>query len=51
MVIHDELTYVIDPTGRARAEINTNPGPSTGATSSSFSQTLAGTLKQALGSA
>jgi cytochrome oxidase Cu insertion factor (SCO1/SenC/PrrC family) len=49
MVLHSDLAYVIDPAGRTFAEVNADPGPGTSASSSSFSVTLAGALKKALG--
>jgi cytochrome oxidase Cu insertion factor (SCO1/SenC/PrrC family) len=49
MVDHSEFAYVIDPAGRTREILNTDPGPATNATQSSFSVTLAGALKRALG--
>jgi cytochrome oxidase Cu insertion factor (SCO1/SenC/PrrC family) len=48
MIGHSEIAYVIDPAGRVRAEINTDPGPGTAATESSFAVLLADTARQAL---
>jgi cytochrome oxidase Cu insertion factor (SCO1/SenC/PrrC family) len=50
MIDHSEIAYVIDPAGRTRDVLNTDPGPATEATQSSFGVTLADTLKQALSS-
>jgi cytochrome oxidase Cu insertion factor (SCO1/SenC/PrrC family) len=49
MVAHSEFAYVIDPRGRTRFFLNTDPGPATQATRSSFSVTLSNALKSALG--
>lgn len=48
MIGHSEVAYVIDATGRTRYVLSTDPGPATGATSSSFSVTLARTLRKVL---
>ncbi len=48
MIDHSEFAYVIDPSGRIRYDLDTDPGPATGATESSFAVTLAGTLKSVL---
>ena len=48
MIGHSEVAYVIDATGRTRYALSTDPGPATGATSSSFSVTLAHTLQNVL---
>ena len=48
MIDHTEYAYVIDPSGRVRYTLDTDPGPATGATESSFAVTLANTLKSAL---
>jgi cytochrome oxidase Cu insertion factor (SCO1/SenC/PrrC family) len=48
MVDHSEVAYVIDPTGHTREVLNTDPGPATNATQSSFSVTLANALKGTL---
>ena len=45
MIDHSEFAYVIDPSGHIRYDLDTDPGPATGATESSFAVTLAGTLK------
>ena len=49
MVDHSEFAYVIDPAGHTREILNTDPGPATDATQSSFSVTLASALKRTLG--
>ncbi|MGH9028400.1 MAG: SCO family protein [Acidimicrobiales bacterium] len=48
MVAHSEFAYVIDPGGRTRYILDTDPGPGTQATKSSFSVTLAHALEGAL---
>ncbi len=48
MIDHTEYAYVIDPSGRVRYDLDTNPGPATGATESSFAVTLANTLTRVL---
>lgn len=49
MVDHSEFAYVIDPAGHTREILNTDPGPATSATQSSFTVTLAAALKRTLG--
>ena len=49
MVDHSEFAYVIDPAGHTREILNTDPGPATNATQSSFTVTLAAALKRTLG--
>ncbi len=49
MVGHSEFAYVIDATGHTRYILDTDPGPETEATSSSFAVVLARTIKSALG--
>ncbi len=49
MVGHSEFAYVIDGTGRTRYILDTDPGPETEATSSSFAVVLANTIKNVLG--
>jgi cytochrome oxidase Cu insertion factor (SCO1/SenC/PrrC family) len=49
MVDHSEFAYVIDPAGHTREILNTDPGPATNATQSSFTVTLANALKRSLG--
>ena len=48
MIGHNDVAYVIDQTGRVRAELNTDPGPGTIATKSSFAVLLANAARQAL---
>ncbi len=46
MIAHSESADVIDPSGRIRYFLNTDPGPATEASESSFAVTLADTLKR-----
>ena len=48
MIGHPDVAYVIDQTGRVRAELSTDPGPGTTATKSSFAVLLAGAARQVL---
>ena len=48
MIGHPDIAYVIDQAGRVRAELNTDPGPGTTATKSSFAVLLAGAARNAL---
>ena len=48
MIGHSELAYVINQSGRVRAELNTDPGPGTTATKSSFAVLLADAARNAL---
>jgi cytochrome oxidase Cu insertion factor (SCO1/SenC/PrrC family) len=48
MIGHPDLAYVIDRAGRVREELNTNPGPGTTATKSSFAVLLANAARNAL---
>lgn len=48
MSAHNDLAYVIDPSGRIRQEIDADPGPGTPSTESSFSVLLAGDARQAM---
>jgi cytochrome oxidase Cu insertion factor (SCO1/SenC/PrrC family) len=50
MLAHNELAYVIDPAGHTRYIIDTDPGPGTQATKSSFSVVLANAIRSVLGS-
>ena len=45
MIGHSEVAYVIDPRGDTRFILDTDPGPATEATKSSFSATLASALR------
>jgi cytochrome oxidase Cu insertion factor (SCO1/SenC/PrrC family) len=48
MIGHPDVAYVIDQRGRVRQELNTDPGPGTTATKSSFAVLLAGAARHAL---
>jgi cytochrome oxidase Cu insertion factor (SCO1/SenC/PrrC family) len=48
MIGHPDIAYVIDQAGQVRAELNTDPGPGTTATKSSFAVLLAGAARTAL---
>ncbi|HEV8277511.1 MAG TPA: SCO family protein [Streptosporangiaceae bacterium] len=48
MIGHQDLAYVIDQEGHVRQELNTDPGPGTTATKSSFAVLLADAARQAL---
>jgi len=48
MIDHSEIAYVIDPGGRTREVLDTDPGPGTDASDASFAETLASALKSAL---
>ena len=50
MIEHSQFTDVIDPSGRIRYLLNTDPGPGSAATKSSFSVTLANTIKKVVAS-
>ncbi|HTW06722.1 MAG TPA: SCO family protein, partial [Acidimicrobiales bacterium] len=49
MIMHSEYAYVIDSSGRTRDILDTDPGPATSATKSSFSVLLAATVEKVLG--
>jgi len=49
MIGHSEFAYVIDANGYTRDVLDTDPGPSTQASESSFAVMLAGTVKSLLG--
>ncbi|HUC13039.1 MAG TPA: SCO family protein, partial [Acidimicrobiales bacterium] len=49
MVGHSEFAYVIDATGDTRYVLDTDPGPQTEATRSSFAVVLANTIKSVVG--
>jgi len=51
MALHNDAAYVIDRNGRVRQIINTDPGPGTAASQSSFSVELADAARHLLGSA
>jgi cytochrome oxidase Cu insertion factor (SCO1/SenC/PrrC family) len=48
MIGHQDVAYVIDRAGHVRQELNTDPGPGTTATKSSFAVLLADAARQAL---
>ena len=48
MIGHPDIAYVIDQAGRVRTELNTDPGPGTTATKSSFAVLLANAARTAL---
>jgi len=48
MIGHQDVAYVIDAAGHVRQVLNTDPGPGTTATKSSFSVLLADAARQAL---
>jgi cytochrome oxidase Cu insertion factor (SCO1/SenC/PrrC family) len=50
MIAHQDVAYVIDAAGHVREVLNTDPGPGTTATKSSFAVLLADAARQALGS-
>jgi cytochrome oxidase Cu insertion factor (SCO1/SenC/PrrC family) len=49
MSAHNDLAFVISPTGRLRQEISDDPGPGTAATQSSFAGLLANSVLQVMG--
>ncbi len=49
MIDHSEIAYIIDARGHTRDVLNTDPGPASQATQSSFAVTLADTLNRTLG--
>ncbi len=48
MVAHNDIAFVIDRTGHARAELNFDPGPGTVSTKSSFAAELASAAQQVM---
>src|SRR6185437_15039785 len=48
MIGHQDIAYVIDQEGRVRQELDTDPGPATTATKSSFAVLLADAARQTL---
>ena len=50
MIAHSDLSFVIDPTGHMRSILNSDPGPGTEASKSSFAVLLADELRAVLGS-
>jgi cytochrome oxidase Cu insertion factor (SCO1/SenC/PrrC family) len=49
MIMHSEYAWVIDTSGHTRDVLDTDPGPATAATKSSFAVMLAGTIEKVLG--
>ena len=49
MIGHSEYAYVIDANGHTRDLLDTDPGPATGATESSFAGMLAATIRNVMG--
>ena len=50
MIAHSDIAYVIDPNGHTRYVLDTDPGPGTQASKSSFAVVLSGELRNVLGS-
>jgi len=48
MAAHNDIAFVIDPAGRVREELSTDPGPGTASSKSSFAVVLASAAKKAL---
>jgi cytochrome oxidase Cu insertion factor (SCO1/SenC/PrrC family) len=48
MILHSDVAYVIDESGRTRAELNMNPGPGTSTIQSSFAVVLASAARRAM---
>ena len=48
MIAHNDIAYVIDASGRTRAELNFDPGPGTASSKSSFANELATQAQQVL---
>jgi cytochrome oxidase Cu insertion factor (SCO1/SenC/PrrC family) len=48
MVAHNDIAFVIDSTGRTRAELDFDPGPGTASSKSSFAVELATTAQQVM---
>jgi hypothetical protein len=51
MSAHNDVAFVISATGQIRQEINTDPGPGTQASKSSFASLLADSALQTIGAA
>jgi cytochrome oxidase Cu insertion factor (SCO1/SenC/PrrC family) len=49
MIAHSDIAYVIDPNGHTRYILNSDPGPGTQASKSSFAVVLADELRKVLG--
>ncbi len=50
MIAHNEIAYVIDPVGHTRYVLDSDPGPGTQATRSSFAVVLSDAVRSVLGS-
>jgi sensor domain CHASE-containing protein len=50
MIAHSDFAFVIDPMGHMRYILDSNPGPGTEASRSSFAVLLANELRAVLGS-
>jgi cytochrome oxidase Cu insertion factor (SCO1/SenC/PrrC family) len=50
MIAHSDVAYVIDPRGHTRFVLDSEPGPGSAASKSSFAVTLAGEVQQVLAS-
>ena len=48
MTLHNDVTFVIDQNGRVRYEIDSDPGPGTAATESSYAVLFANAVRQVL---
>jgi cytochrome oxidase Cu insertion factor (SCO1/SenC/PrrC family) len=48
MIAHNDLAYVIDASGRTRAELDFDPGPGTTSSESSFAAELSGAAEQVM---
>jgi cytochrome oxidase Cu insertion factor (SCO1/SenC/PrrC family) len=48
MVDHNDVAFVIDPQGRVRYTLSTDPGSGSGASRSSFAQTIAGLIRHTI---
>ena len=51
MAAHNDIAFVISPSGVMQQEINDDPGPGTGASLSSFAALMADSVRQSLGQA
>jgi cytochrome oxidase Cu insertion factor (SCO1/SenC/PrrC family) len=48
MIAHNDIAYVIDPSGHTRSELDFDPGPGTASSESSFSVELTNAAEQAM---
>jgi cytochrome oxidase Cu insertion factor (SCO1/SenC/PrrC family) len=48
MIAHNDVAYVIDPSGRTRAELDFDPGPGTASSESSFAVELTNAAEQVM---